>query len=986
MNRVVTRMGFTTLALVAGSVAFAQTVTTGGVTGVVKDDKGAPIAGATVSLTSGQGSRTATTGADGSYRLGLLNPGDYQVSVSKDGFTTFKNRVSVQVNQMATVNVGMASASAAEKTVVVTATSANVDFTANTTGYTTSVDNLSSVPKARDFNDLAFLAPGTVTSGQLGGISIAGASSLENSFFVDGVSTNDFRKGFQGAAMPTDFVDQVEIQTGGFKPEYSALGGVFNVITKSGTNDFAGSAWFNYDANSLAAAPKSNIGYNQVQTPGGQPQPGSILLFVLNQAPPNDRYDVGFSAGGAIIKDKLFYFVGGNQITTKVPDSANLPNANGLKNGQDKTTDVNVYGKINWQAAPNHNLTFTTNIRRYKRDNPVVYPAIGTATWGFSQKSDQTTLGANYDWTITPSLFLSVKVAKTEYKDTVTPTDSVNERKTNRVVGVAAGFTNATNYETGGFGLNEDLNKSTTTQFKADLSYFLGTHNLKFGMSETTPDYTLVDRASGGLSTPYLNTTGTLASYQSGRRSVVRATAGGAFNGVDLTWNANNSKVKAKYDAFYAQDTWEVFSGFRLAYGFRFETQEVKDNFGRKALKFDNFQDLIQPRLGITWDLNNDGRTKLSANYGRYFLEVPMQPVMRTGGTEVFIRNRFSTASSTYNVGTGAYTITGLPFSVTDFSLFFSAPPIVDGTKLTQRDEYILGIDHQLESGWTIGLKAKHRELKNPIEDSVLTDYAGNGADPAGYSVLWNPHPGVVTWTAGALSATPGAKITADTTHNLFPTAFNTYDSVEFTVEKKTSAYYVSLNYTWSRLFGNYEGVGQSSNGQADALITSTFDYWSYVGKGLLPIDRTHVLKAFGSYTMDIAGNPFTSGFKVVYQSGTPRSLLDDGSYTQGLPSGSGSSLDVGGYGNAVPANFQYGNFGRTPTTLQTDLSFEYGIKAGKVKISPNINIFNVFNSRSATSQSNYATDGNGTAVATWGQENGWLRGRNFRWGVKVNF
>ena len=127
--------------------------------------------------------------------------------------------------------------------VTVVATAASMDLTTTQTGSTLQMDTLSAVPLQRNFNELIQMAPGTITGGTMGGASIAGASALENNFIIDGLDTTDYRLGFQGSSMPTDFIDQVEVQTGGFRPEFSALGGVVNAITKSGSNQFVGSAW-----------------------------------------------------------------------------------------------------------------------------------------------------------------------------------------------------------------------------------------------------------------------------------------------------------------------------------------------------------------------------------------------------------------------------------------------------------------------------------------------------------------------------------------------------------------------------------------------------------------------------------------------------------------------------------------------------------------------------------------------------------------------
>ena len=258
MNRILTRLGFTAAAIVAGSgiVAHAQTATTGAVSGAVTDAKGAPVAGATVRLTSAQTTRQAVTGADGSFRLGLMNPGAWTVEVTKSGFQKITQNITVLVNQTQPVSFKMAGEAAT--VVEVLGTTTTVDTTTTQTGLVTSMDNLSAIPKGRDMSTVAMLAPGVVAGGFGNDPSIGGGSSAENSYVVDGLSTTNTARGFQGTAMVTDFIDQVEIQTGGFKPEFSALGGVINAITKSGTNAFKGSAWLTWDPIGIQAVPKQN--------------------------------------------------------------------------------------------------------------------------------------------------------------------------------------------------------------------------------------------------------------------------------------------------------------------------------------------------------------------------------------------------------------------------------------------------------------------------------------------------------------------------------------------------------------------------------------------------------------------------------------------------------------------------------------------------------------------------------------------------------
>ncbi|MCE1229641.1 MAG: carboxypeptidase regulatory-like domain-containing protein [Firmicutes bacterium] len=1001
MSRRITRLSFIALALTAGSVvAVAQSSTTGSLYGTITDAQGNPVAGATVRITSAQVTRTETTAANGTFRFGLLNPGAWRIAVTKTGMQAVNRDVTVNTNTNQQVNFRMASVSSATVEVVASQALA-VDVTSTQTGMTANLSELAQLPTGRDVNSLAYFAPGVVDSGLLGGMSIAGASALENQFVVDGLASNDMREGYSGNSMATDFVEQVEVQTGGYKPEFSALGGVFNVVTKSGTNTFTGTAWFNTDLRNMQAVAKRNN--------------------FFRQAEPDTRFDYGVAVGGPILKDKLFYFVGLNNITNETPKSAQTANNNGLVNSQQKVNELQTYAKIHWYPVVDHKIDFTAKIGRVKDELPIAYPTNGTAQLGRTGKYNTDNFGLNYDWTISSGMFLSAKVGRTQYEDIVTPTNSTDPLVQDNVWfsvgpgtlpgGNPMGLPAGTRFNRGGMGRYTPLSKSTTTQYKVDFSWFLGDHNLKMGLSQMDADFTLLDGQSGPKDTPV----GFTGVYP--YRISIRIAPSGAFNGIDKIYYYNDAKVTGKYGAFYIQDTWELKTGLRLFYGFRFETQELRGNDGKVFLKkFDSFKDQIQPRIGFTWDMNQDGKTKVSGSYARYFEQIPMQPAMRQGGNETYVRNRYSLANTTYNPVTGAWGINAgaLPSSITDFAGNFAASPLADGTKLPERRETTLGIDHTFESGWTVGVHAKHRELVHPMEDSVISDRLGNtldagsiidgGGNCPGYAIIWNPGPGPVSWTANNNSMTPGAKISWSSTP--FMEAFNVYQSADLTFEKKTSRWFLSGSYTWSRLYGTYEGLGQASNGQADANITSSFDYWTYVGRGVLPLDRTHVAKLFGSYSWDVMTGKLTAGFAITAQSGTPINLFDDGSTTNGhtpgydtynmtgdgyvtdpsAPGGKTPFYDLGGYGDAVPAHFQYGQFGRTPTNISTDLKLEYAIKLGKVNFKPSLDIFNLFNVRTASSIYQLATDQNANQDQRYGSESGWMIGRRFRFGLRIQF
>ncbi|HJV22679.1 MAG TPA: TonB-dependent receptor, partial [Holophagaceae bacterium] len=779
--------------------------------------------------------------------------------------------------------------------------------------------------------------------------------------------------------------------------------------------------WATWDAIGIQAVPKKNT--------------------FAQQGAPSSRYDLGAEVSGPIIKDKLFYFVGLDLNRTEPAASqANL--SGNLRTGKETIDSTQFVGKLNWYVAPDHQLTFAVNANILNDDNHGAIPSTrGNADFGYASKSTVTNISLNWDWTINSALFLSVKAGQAKTDDKTTPDSNLPlivdghwyapAIAASGVIagpgyGVAGAPPAGTAYNRGGFDIYSD-ETVTANQFKADLNWYLGTHSLKFGVGMLTSEYMENQRMTGGF----------------------RATIDRRGRTVTIQRNSTDATVKAEYQHIYAQDAWEIFGGFKAYYGFRFETQNQKDYNGKSFMKFDSFADYVQPRVGFTWDINNDGKSKLSASYGTYFEQIPQRMAIRVFANEIYTRDRY-TRTQGVNMATGDYSADGLytdgggnatlytyshtsdadwgtlasatpngafaypggvnPYTLaqlgvapvgtdtgtsvpflspahSDYAIPFSYDPIAEGTKLTKRDEYTLGFDQTFGNGFTVGLHYKYRVLENPIEDSVITDAAGNVYDPGadagggvyfGQAILWNPGR-TAAWTSRNVSGIPNTRF--DVANTLYDKAGNTYRAYDVVVSKISERTSLTASYTWSQLKGNYEGLVSSSNGQADANITASMDYYPYVGYGLLPLDRTHVVKVFGSHRFELGPGDLNVGFNWTAQSGTPKSYFDDGS-ASGLP-------DVGQYGNATPLHNKYGSEGRTPATFNMDLHLDYALKLGKkIKVVPSADVFNLFNQRYATSVFQTATDSsaNPRPAGYYGAASNWQTGRRFRFGFKVQF
>ena len=315
MNRSAIRLVALLTVLLLGSVwLFAQTET-GTLTGVVTDASGAVVTGATVTVTApatGQ-TRTASSSSVGEYTITTLKPGLYNLVIEKAGFQKFSTQVKVDVGSTASVSAKL-SVTGASTTVEVTAAGEAAQVNTET-------QTLSTVIGTKEVNDLPTLTRNpydlVATSGNVNddansnrgaGYAINGARSADTDILLDGAENVDLFTANVGQSVPLDTVQEFSVLTSNFSAEYGrAGGGVVNVATKSGTNQFHGSLYeFNRVAALAANTAQNNANRAQAFADGtcvaGQPCDVGKFGFTRNQ--------FGYSIGGPIIKNKLFFFSG----------------------------------------------------------------------------------------------------------------------------------------------------------------------------------------------------------------------------------------------------------------------------------------------------------------------------------------------------------------------------------------------------------------------------------------------------------------------------------------------------------------------------------------------------------------------------------------------------------------------------------------------------------------------------------------------------
>ncbi|HLI75648.1 MAG TPA: carboxypeptidase regulatory-like domain-containing protein [Acidobacteriaceae bacterium] len=317
MHRSKWAMGLAGRAAVVASAAvlttagmYAQSVTQGAITGTVQDVTGAVVPNATVVIVNTGTNATVKLTADGKgfFLAPLLQPGTYKVTINAGGFGQYvADRVTVQVSQTTTLEPRLTTGQA-ETTVTVTDTTPAINT--ESPDFSDVLDNRAIVDlpeNNRRWSSLALLTPGVVSdSNGFGLVSIRGISPILNNVEIDGADDNQAyfseERGRTREAYSTseDAVREFQVNTGVYSAEFGrAAGGVINSVTKSGSNQLHGEAYF-YDRQSSWGA------YNPLATISALNSAGTLVTTPYK--PKDLRKIWGFAAGGALIKDKLFWY------------------------------------------------------------------------------------------------------------------------------------------------------------------------------------------------------------------------------------------------------------------------------------------------------------------------------------------------------------------------------------------------------------------------------------------------------------------------------------------------------------------------------------------------------------------------------------------------------------------------------------------------------------------------------------------------------
>jgi len=1009
MSRIFNRLGFTTLALVAGSsvVGFAQDSTTGAVSGIVTGPNGAALAGAKVIIDGGRGQIVRVTDETGTFKASALIPGQYLITVTAVGFeTASKLTTKVSINTLTPVRLTMSKAAGA--VVEVLATAQVLDTTTQTSGSTFTSETVSSLPLGRSFASVLALAPGVASSGvDNNNPSVGGSSGLENQYVIDGVNTTGTGYGANGAysitwgskgtGINTDFISEVQIKSFGMDAEFGGTtGGLVNAVTKTGDNTFRGQAFAYFDLDSLQARTK---------TPGII-DPSQILPPRFDSA---SRTEFGFTVSGPIIKDKLFYFVGFNPIRTESKVTQNDPSQPfyGRQVTRKSQTDT-YYGKLNWTINTSQSLElsifgdpgkdpFQALSNAMARSPEYAWSSLeyGGSNWSLkynglfftdmlveariSQAKNKFYQGLN------PQVQSAFRVSDVYTGNLLSPGPGFYENKDekNRQYDIKITKTFG-DFEIKGGYATEKLEYSSGTYYQGPVGQ-VDTHTLAGGQAYTSGalvsqryymlNPTLVDGAG-------LTTAANIVPFY----RVTRARFSAPAIQVESPWS--NYFIQAKY-------SWNNRLFFKA--GFRWEEEDMK---GRNTNYTFKAADAMAPRISITWDPEGNGKNKIYGFYGKYFEKVPLDLVVRSLSQEIGtsrsdwynINSSYSQLSNPIQTGVtireaNPYTLvagsaTGVTTHYTGSAGFLT--PVLPGTKLPYTNEYVLGWDTQLNDMVSISNRVIHRNVGRVLEDMGI-----DGGNNLPYYIA-NPGENSHLIAAAALAIDPTLGNSGTTA--TWPKPTREYWAYEVDVNAHGRNWVAFFNLRLSRLEGNYEGLFRNDNGQSDPNITSLFDFsQEYMKKyedptnadyhprgltgneafasGPLPNDRAVIVNTGFTYNWD---SGFSTTLIAKIQTGTPLNKF------YGL-------IDYDNNGELAAGG--RGAEGRTPSTKTFDWSGAYTMKLGGSKsLMFRADVFNLFNaSKPVTFDQNYeasvdAINANYKNVLTY------QTARRVRLGVKFQF
>ena len=1009
---------FATFAFFLPAISLAQSTTEGAIGGTVTDTHGAVIAGATVVVHNNgtNAEKTQTTSSSGYFRVTGLIPATYTVTITASGFAGYKaDDVVVAVGRVTEISPEMGVGGTSE-TIVVSGEAQEVNTTSPDFAPSLNSVAIQNLPiNGGRWSNFALLTPGVNNDlNGFGLVSFRGISTLLNNNTIDGADNNqaffseERGRTRAGYSSPKIAVQEFQVNTSDYSAEYGrAAGGVVNTVTKSGTNQFHGDAYF-YDRDSAWAST------NPYTTLTKQTSPG---VYVTSPFKPTDIRKIwGGDIGGPILKDKLFFYLAydnygrnfpGTAVATSpsaffaTPTSATIATLaarlgvtpaqaqtdynNGLNNlltmlgPVPRTGNQNItLPKIDWVI--NDKNTFSGVVNRMRWSSPAGIQTQSSNTYGSRSFGNDY---VNDTWVITKlnSLITTTISNQLRYQwgnDNEWEYNQVPTPYEQNTLVAPPGYTNPLGLPpqvsiTNGFnfGVQSFLNRpkypdETRNQVADTVTWIKGKHTFKFG-----GDYNHVNDDTANLRYQYgafsyssllnyfsdlygTNTCGTKAKPTPCYSSYTQA-----FGPLGASFTTNDL-------AFFAEDQWKVNPRLTLDLGLRYEYEKLPSAYlvnplapqtGDRPADRNNWG----PRVGFAYDVFGDGTTSIRGGWGLYYGRIINSTIynalLNTGVSAGQLQYNF-TASQGGPVFPQIINPATPPSgtikpSIVFFDQNFQAPQI-------QQIDFIF--ERQL--GWNTTLSLSYlgslgRHLPNFV-DTNLT------ATPSTitYTVVDPNHKGPIqtpTLTGLLFNSRPNP-------------SFGSMTDVFSGVNSSYNAFAVQLNHNMSHhvQFGaNYTWAHAIDFGQNESTFTDTNDLLNpnclkcEYGDSNFDIRQRFTLNAVADSWWNVKGwaGYLANGWELApifqAQTGLPYSLVTSGS----APGGASGSIN--GSGGATRL-FEVGrNTYRYPNTYVFDLRLSKSIKiAERVNLQVLGEAFNLANHLNTTAINNTGYIIGGTTTA----------------------
>ncbi len=940
--------------ILAAGAAFSQ-VTNARILGMVSDNEGNALPGVTVEATSPKLVGKAATLSDekGIFRLLNLVPGTYEVKFELTGFQTLVRKdIVLGLEQTITLDAAMELSRISEE-VVVTGQAPLIDVKSHSKGLTMSKSMFSVLPKDRDFASLVTVLPGVSTesfaggvdragaSAKSGGLSVDGATASENVFFVDGVNTTHLEDGTMSQKVNFDFLDEIQVKASGYQAEFGgSMGGVVNVITRSGGNTFHGDVLGYYSGSALSGKRPDVLRVN--------PLDNHVAEYVnyddLNGRQRENIWEAGVSLGGYVFKDRLWFFGTFMPVQRSRTRPMTFISDGSQAEFNRKDTEINYSAKLTAQPFANLRVStsFVNNFWKYRGSLPAddgsgdpntPYARVGYdfPNWSASALADYSVgnsllisarggffFSDNNNQQLKPSeplwMFRQTNAAYPEI-----PADLVKPRLWMNYAQVADGYV---------------TNKYISDRGSANLdatyfAEFAGTHAFKAGFQWIK----LHEDIDNSFAYPYIR-------LNWGQAYTDPADPTKQYQGTYGYYEVRNGKsspygtyaeAHSTSLAFYLQDSWTIAGRLTLNFGLRTESEyvpsfsdlpEYKDV---KAIEF-KFGDKLAPRFGFVYDVLGDSSLKVFGSYGVYYDVFKL-------GMAIGSYGGFKWISDYYTLDTYEWDKIGVDgfYPGTYIRAKNEREPSFDHTdpdlKPVAQNEFSLGAERKLGENLSASLRFVYKHLIRAIED-----------------VGYEEATGTVYYTANPASGWTRYQSDGGRWHDDWwacPDARREYYAVNASIDKRFSDNWMGgVSFTWSRLAGNYSGLASSDEvdvdgyGRTDPNVARFWDSWflpyTQDGKpidGQLATDRPLYFKAYGSYRLPFG---LTVGLMANAYSGVPTSV----------------EVTLGGMQGVYPIG--RATEGRSPFIFTSSIYAEYSIRLGRTNLALSLNIDNVTNNGAA--------------------------------------